>query len=106
MAITVAETYRVRPGGLDGARAFFKETRAFIESLGAKNVRVLHPAFGGERVNDIIITWDLDDGAEFGKFREAFLASPDRERMLKAVTAVDAPVEHTSSLVLNEVTTM
>jgi len=102
MAITVAETYRLRPGGLDGARTFLAETRSFVEGLGATNVRVLHPIGGGERVNDIIVTMDFADGAAFHKFHEAFLAAPDRETMLSAVTAKDAPLEHVSSLILNE----
>ncbi len=103
MAITVAETYRLRPGGLEGARALFKETRSFVESLGAKNVRVMHPIGGGERVNDLIVTWDFADGAEFAKFHEAFMTSPQREAMLATITGANAPVEHVSSLILNEV---
>ncbi|GMU79785.1 MAG: hypothetical protein AMXMBFR46_25740 [Acidimicrobiia bacterium] len=106
MAITLAETYRLRPGGLQGARAFLQETRSFVEGLGAENVRVLHPIGGGERVNDIIVTMDFADGAAFSKFREAFLASPDRESMLAKVTAADAPLDHVSSLILNEAVSM
>jgi len=106
MAITVAETYRIRAGGLDGARRFFKDMRDFVESVGAKNVRVMHPIGGGERVNDVILTWDFTDGAAFMKFHEDFMASPKREGVLKEVMASDAPVEHVSSLVLNEVSTM
>jgi hypothetical protein len=106
VTISVAETYRLRPGGLDGARSFFKDTRRFVESLGGKNVRVMHPIGGGERVNDIILTWEFADGAAFMKFHEDFMAAPEREQMLKGVTATDAPVEHVSSLILNEVTTM
>jgi hypothetical protein len=106
MAITVAETYRLRPGGLDAARSFFKDMRGFVESLGAKNVRIMHPIGGGERVNDVTLTWEFADGAAFMKFHEDFMASPKREAMLKEVTASNAPVEHVSSLILNDVVTM
>lgn len=66
----------------------------------------MHPMVGGERVNDLIFTVEFADGAEFAKFHEAFLAAPERERMLAPITGADAPVEHVSSLILNEVTTI
>jgi hypothetical protein len=40
------------------------------------------------------------------RFHEEFMSSPRREEVLKEVTATDAPVEHVSSLILNELATL
>ncbi len=103
MALTMVETYRLKPGRMEDARACFRETKPALVRRGATKVRVLHPEGGGERVNDLLFTWDLEDWHAFAKFRDAFFTSPERDAVIARLTDADAPFEHVSSSFLTDI---
>jgi hypothetical protein len=67
------------------------KTKAVLERLGARNVRLMG-SMSGDAGGAIAVSMEFDDYANYGKFMDAMLADPDGVTMLTSVGTDANPI--------------
>ena len=91
MAVIVASTVTLKPGAYPAFLEYHGKTKAALERLGARNVRLMG-SIGGEAGGALAVSMEFDDYASYGKFTDAMLADPEGMAMLSSIGTDESPL--------------
>jgi hypothetical protein len=82
MAVAVVTTFTAKPDRYQDFLVDLGKAKAIIEKSGAKDVRVLAGVVAGEATGAVVLTFQCDDFAAYGRYADAVLADPEIARMM------------------------
>ena len=91
MAVVAASTVTLKPGAYPAFLEYHGKTKAVLERLGARNVRLMG-SIGGDAGGALAVSMEFDDYASYGKFTDAMLADPDGMAMLSSIGTDESPL--------------
>jgi len=86
-----ASTLTLKPGAYPAFLEQHGKTKAVLERLGAKNVRLMG-TIGGDAGVAIAVSMEFDDYAGYGKFMDAMLADQDGLAALTSIGTDENPI--------------
>jgi len=91
MAVVAASTVTLKPGAYPAFLEYHGKTKAVLERLGARNVRLMG-SIGGDAGGALAVSMEFDDYASYGKFTDAMLADSDGMAMLSSIGTDESPL--------------
>jgi hypothetical protein len=91
MTVIAAATLTLKPGTYP---AFFEQhgkTKAVLERLGARNIRLMG-TMSGDAGGALAVSMEFDDYASYGKFTDAMVADPEGLKMLTSIGTDENPI--------------